>query len=244
MKVLATVLAMFLVGCGVGTVGPKGDTGDNGKDGKDGKDSTTQTSKNCTVIPDTRLGFVTKDEWKVANWYDTTKSPAEPVEFSYDGIFFTNPTINSHTTVMKDTGDFDVTGCEHLYLKFAGQVSSQTLPGTGMDDREAPLGLTVKYTDAKGVLHASLNAYNEGEPDDRATTRMFWKGFSSKNTGYVNDNTVKVGQYEYFVQKYDLMELSPKPTKIHFVAISSAGWGPDRSALAQEISLGDDCCCK
>ena len=237
MKIVIVAISLIFWGCGtpVDPTSVKGDKGDKGDPG-----TSVAAVSDCTVIAETTFGANSGTDWKLANWYDTSKQPVDTIQFLESGVYFSNPSTNSHSTIQLNTGNFDVSGCDHLYLKFSGVVTGQTLPGTGMDDREAPLGLTVKYTDASGVLHSSLNAYNESEPDDRLTTRMFWKGFTIDTSAYMNANAVEVTKDVEFEETFDLMTLSPKPKTIHFVAISSAGWPSVRSSIAKSISLKDD----
>jgi hypothetical protein len=220
----------FLVGCGSGSSDPTP---------MPTPSPTISSSDDCLIIPTTIFNKNSGSDWKVVDWYDSSRLVRDKVEFTDDGIKFNNPSANTHTdAILNNLDSKDVSKCSELVLTFKGVVTGQTLPGTGYDDREAPLSVTVRYVDENGKMHNTLNAYNEGEPDDRKTTRMFWKGFSADNSRNVNENTIKVTKDVLFTESFDLMKLTPKPKKIEMVAISSAGWPSVRSGIAKSISLG------
>ncbi len=189
----------------------------------------------CALIADTSdVGFKSPD-WSPVVWYKKGDTEGQ-TSFGDGGVIFKGIASNSRTGLMREFTNRDVSNCVNLYAKLKIVVKTQTLAGTGFDQREAPVALVVKYTDAKGVLHSSLNAINEGEADDRATTRMFWRGFYYlERSGQMADG-IKVNQNVATEFSFDLMTLSPKPKLIHFVAIEGGGW-KEREGVVLSLSL-------
>lgn len=99
----------------------------------------------------------------------------------------------------------------------------------------APLAIIVGYTDEKGVAHHKFSLHPFG-PDS-----VFWLGFTSLGKEGLPTGTEIVNRFRTYVGTYDkgeipnidLMQLKPKPVRIDFVAVESAGPTPRESQIIE-----------
>lgn len=170
-------------------------------------------------------------DWYEHVWFKSADANGE-VSYSNDGATFTSPAeSNTRAGIMTDV-EKDVSEYSELNLHLTTTNTKQTLTGTGWNGREAPVAVAVSYTDADGLLHASLGL------DPTAAGQMFWHGFYTLdpegNSGTINGTKVVSG--EKFTFDFDLMSLDPKPRTIHYVGLEGAGW-PERQGTIHELSL-------
>ena len=236
-------LSLFLVSCNIPL--PKGGGGsDNNPGGNTGvgdtdptptatptpDDPTVKPFRPCVVVEEFKFdSTIDKNVWKPSYYY--TAPEKYPLSFEDDGIHFKGGSgYRSGVTI--DLGDRDVSGCPSLAFRVQGTIVQQTLGGAGMDNREAPLAVMIQYTDSKGVRHSSLNAFNEGESDDNATTRMYWWGFGYLNPEYnfgygFTPNLTAVEQNVKFDKvSGDLrsLDISLDIKIIHTITLEASGW--------------------
>ena len=187
----------------------------------------TNMFRPCVIVEETDFNANTdKTIWKPSYYY-TPKTDAN-VTFDEYGISLSGP----RSGVTFFPAERDVSSCPSMAFRVRGAVHYQSLGGAGYDNREAPIAVMIQYTDTKGVKHSSLNAFNEGEPNDRNTTRMFWWGF-----GYLNPTTTfgfnnftpsisPVTQSTSFDITIDLFEKLGRTVKIvNTITIEGSGWG-------------------
>ena len=195
------------------------------------------TLPNCVLIPPTNFTKVTPPPgWGETIWYDL-KPTGGLTSLHNDGIYFVSDGANSRSGYRFDiVGDHDLSRCTNLTLTLKGAVLKQALAGTGRDAREAPAAVVISYIDENGVTHASLNAFNGGEPDDRNSTRMFWRGFFITPSPGQEADGVRVESGKDFDFSLDLFGLTPRPKKILWVTLEGGGWH-ERVGLFRSISL-------
>ena len=190
----------------------------------------------CNPLPQVAFGKTLPKGWDETLWYQK-RSSGGLVEERDDGVYFQSLGDNSRAGIRYDFADNDLSGCDSLTLNISGMVQKQTLAGTGIDGREAPLAVVVSYRDENGVDHTSLNAYNEGEPDDRASTRMFWRGFFiTPSTGQETDGTLVAASSAINVGWNLLYEIYPRPQKLYWVTVEGGGWH-ERLGMVKTLSL-------
>jgi len=156
--------------------------------------------------------------WYEEVWYQPASSGGE-VTTGSDGVTFTGVQANSKSGIMISLNQ-DVSSYSKVQVNVDGTVNEQTLPGTGLNGREAPVAIAVEYKSIDGVNHNLL-----GE-DPSASGQMFWRGFyfMDSGSGYGITNGVKVTQNLPFSYSFDLMTLNPKPKTIESVSLEGAGW--------------------
>ena len=188
---------------------------------------TTSTDRPCVLVEETTFNETTDQSiWKPSYYYNT---PSQyPLTFASDGISFkSSGSYRSGVTI--DIKDRDVTICPSLAFRIQGTIKNQTLGGAGWDNREAPVAVMIQYTDSKGVRHNTLKAFNEGEEDDRNTTRMIWHGYGYLNPasdfgyGFTPSLTAVKQNVKFDETSLDLKKLDIKI--IHTITIEASGWG-------------------
>ena len=185
------------------------------------------TDRPCVLVEETTFNETTDQSiWKPSYYYNTPEQ--YPLTFTSDGISFkSSGSYRSGVTI--DMKDRDVTICPSLAFRIQGTIKSQTLGGAGWDDREAPVAVMIQYTDSKGVRHNTLKAFNEGEADDRNTTRMIWHGYGYLNPtsdfgyGFTPSLTAVKQNVKFDETSLDLKKLDIKI--IHTITIEASGWG-------------------
>lgn len=118
----------------------------------------------------------------------------------------------------------DVSDAQALYLRADIKVVRQALGGTGSDGRTAPLAIAVCYRDINGKKHCQKD--------------IFWRGFYilEPAEGQQRINGQKVPAALWYRYIFDMMQLTPKPKYIYFIALESAGWA-QREAWVKNIHL-------
>ncbi|MBF0441160.1 MAG: hypothetical protein HQK54_04585 [Oligoflexales bacterium] len=196
-----------------------------------------QLIRPCDLIPEIVFGpeKTSHPDWAETVWYEPSDSLGQ-VLFDKNGIHFKGIQSNLRSGFRKNLGNTNVSECPTLMLRMNLTVEKQTLEGTGIDGREAPVAVAISYTDINDVTHSTLNAYNTGEPDDRKTTRFFWRGFYYAEKGDNKEFGIKVNQNEPFDFAFDLMTLDPKPKLMHYLVIEGSGW-KEREGFVSKLSL-------
>ena len=188
---------------------------------------TTQTNRPCILVEETKFDANTDQKvWQPSYYYNVPNK--YPLSFTNDGISFKGSgSYRSGVTI--DMKDRDITICPSMAFRVQGTIKSQSLGGAGYDNREAPIAVMIQYTDSKGIKHSSLNAFNEGEPDDRKTTRMFWWGYGYLNPtsdfGYgFTPNLTAVKQNTKFDETSFDLKKKLDIKIIHSITIEASGW--------------------
>jgi hypothetical protein len=152
-----------------------------------------------------------------------------------DGIKFKNTEGNTRMGIMQIL-DVDVTNARNLILNAVVKADVQTLTGTGWQGREAPIEVTVTYTDVQGIKRVGLGSM--ANPPESQADRMFWHGFYyAPPEGYSQTwHGTKVDQGQWYTFQFDLMTLRPQPKIIHAVGAGGSGW-PVREGKVSSISL-------
>ena len=168
--------------------------------------------------------------WSEHVWYKAASSGGE-VTTGSDGVKFQAVQANSRSGIMLDINR-DVSSFKKVTITASVVAKLQTLAGTGLNGREAPVAIAVSYVDVDGVDHSLL-----GE-DPKASGQMFWRGFYYLDpTGQLKmTNGVKVVQNQPYTFTFDLMTLNPKPKTINFVGLEGAGW-KDREGTVHSVSI-------
>jgi len=183
------------------------------------------------VLPSTSFGGGL-GSWYEETWYKKTGSGGE-VSTGNGATFNAKEGTNSRAGVMIDLNK-DVSSFNSLTLSATVEADMQTLSGTGWQGREAPVAIAVSYQDVEGNEHNLLS------PDSSGPSQMFWRGFyyldPAKDDNSKTTHGIKVAQGQSYSYSYDLMNLSPKPKKIYYVAVEGAGWGP-RTGRVSSISI-------
>jgi hypothetical protein len=172
-------------------------------------------------------------DWQYHIWFSPKESSTE-ISFGIDGVTFQNNGANSRAGIMKEI-NADVTKYNVLILQANVKVDTQSLSGTGLNGREAPLAIGVAYKDVNGLDHKLQSE------DPTLPGQMFWQGFYYMDpTGqYGKDiNGTKVAQGEEYTYSIDLMELSPKPAYIYYVGAEGAGWSPRKGSISSLVLTG------
>ena len=180
----------------------------------------------CILVEETTFDANTDiNVWKPSYYY-TPKADAG-VTFDESGISLNGP--RSGVTFFPP--ERNISNCPSMAFRVRGTIFYQSLGGAGFDNREAPVAVMIQYTDTKGVKHSSLTAFNEGEPDDRNTTRMFWWGFGylepTNSFGFSNfkPSVSPVQQAVPFDIKVDLFEKLGRTVKtINTITLEGSGW--------------------
>lgn len=231
--VLLIAIALIVSGCGKKAT----TTTNTAKNTNTAAINTSASNTNTSVTEELPLNLVATltfaaapTDWFEEVWYKAASSGGE-VTYGTDGVTFTGIQSNSRSGIMTSI-EKDVSAYSSLNLHLVITNNQQTLTGTGWNGREAPVAVAISYLDASGAEHQAL-----GE-DPAAAGQIFWRGFyaldptdQSKST-----NGVKVTAGQKYTYDFDLMTLSPKPAKIHFVAVEGAGWKP-RAGTVHELSL-------
>jgi hypothetical protein len=190
----------------------------------------------CNLLPQVQFSKTANlAGWAETIWYDK-KDSGGLTSLRDDGVYFDASTGNSRSGFRYDFLDNNLSDCQNLLLKLTVNVKSQTLAGTGYDAREAPAAVAISYIDVNGLTHSSLNAINSGDPDDRASSRLFWQGFYTVASSGREAGGVKVEAGKNFDYSVDLMAIEPKPAKILWLTLEGSGWAP-RSGSFQSASL-------
>lgn len=198
--------------------------------------TTTTTTDNtqfrpCVLVEETEFKANTsQDLWKPSYYF--TPPAKYPVDLTDAGLILKG---NGYRGGVTNTPvERDISSCPSMAFRVQGTVNDQSLGGAGWDNREAPIAIMIQYTDVSGVKHSTLTAFNEGEPDDRATTRMFWWGFGYKdptnvfNYNNFTPNLTAVSQSVRFDKTINLFDkLTVKPKIIHTITIEGSGWAVD-----------------
>jgi hypothetical protein len=191
----------------------------------------TNTTKTTTqeILPKTTFANGL-GSWYEHVWYKPASSGGE-VTTGSDGVTFKAVQPNSRSGIMLDLNK-NVSGYKKVTITAEVVAGQQTLSGTGLNGREAPVAIAISYLDENGTEHNLL-----GE-NPKAAGQMFWRGFYYLNptggSGMVNG--VKVTQNQSYTFTFDLMTLSPKPKVIRFVGVEGAGW-KDREGSVRSISI-------
>lgn len=171
-------------------------------------------------------------DWFTHVWFKSSEDKYSEISNPEDGIINIsskagNP--NSRAGMMQELM-LDVTNVKNLILRTKVKVDEATLPGTGLNAREAPIAIGVVYYDEDCVLRTSLpEDYND------TTTRMFWNGFNYiEDPAYSSLYLAKVDKGEWYEYSYDLASLNAKIIKS--IGFEGAGWAP-RSAQIDFLSL-------
>ncbi len=172
--------------------------------------------------------------WTIQEWMKPTGRRGE-VTLDRDGVKFRNTGANSRMGIMQPI-NADVSRASHLILRAVVKADVQTLTGTGWQGREAPIEVTVTYTDVQGVKRVGLGSM--ANPPESQANRMFWHGFYYANpTGQSQIwNGTRVAQGRWYTYSFDLMSLNPRPRIIHDIGAGGSGW-PTREGKISFISL-------
>jgi hypothetical protein len=220
MKRIVATLSLFLAACGeeVTTVNLPGP-------------GPTPAPDSCQIVPPTDFSVI-PEGWQKGAWMTVGHPTPDTIAVENGGVTFTGVGSNSRASLIKSI-EKDVSNCIHFKIVLRGKIMNQSLQSSGMDDREAPLAVMVDYTDTMGVRHNSLNAYNEGEPDDRNTTRMFWSGFTLYDMSTAYPNTTPMVRSVLFKDAWFTKAITAgiSPKIIHSVAIESSGWNPRKAVI-------------
>lgn len=161
--------------------------------------------------------------WQVTQGGGDSTLTAENGEVRFQGM------LGSPRQSIRQALELDVSEYTVLLLKAAVRVDAASLTGTGWDGLEAPVSVFVSYTDADGTRHIQSAA----GPDGR-----LWRGFyyADPVPPAVDTNGIKVERGVWQELELDLMQLKPRPKRIHAVGAESSGWTP-RSAAIRQLSL-------
>jgi hypothetical protein len=180
----------------------------------------------CLLVEETTFNASTdKTIWQPSHYF----TPAADANVSFDeyGLSLSGP--RSGVTFFPT--ERDLTICPSMAFRVRGTINFQSLAGAGYDNREAPIAVMIQYTDINGLRHSSLRAFNEGESDDRNTTRMFWFGFGYLDTtttfGFSNfvPSIIPVEQGVPFDVTVDFFEKLGRTVKtIHSITLEGSGW--------------------
>lgn len=172
-------------------------------------------------------------KWYEEIWYKPASSGGE-VTTGAGGVTFNGVQPNSRSGIMI-TLNKDVSNFKKVTISAKGIASEQTLSGTGLNGREAPVAIAVAYKATDGVEHNLL-----GE-NPSAAGQMFWRGFYYLNPSgdSVTTNGVKVTKDKPFSFTFDLMTLNPKPKTIEFVSLEGAGWKTREGSISQLSITGE-----
>ena len=193
----------------------------------------------CVLVEETNFTTLDKLEpWFPSYYYN---APAQyPLSLEKDvGVVFSGGS-GYRSGITLDLKNHDVSMCPSLAFRLQGTINLQSLSGAGYDNREAPLAVMIQYTDSKGVKHNTLTAFNEGEPNDNATTRMYWWGFGYLNPAYnfgfnFTPSITPVEQSVKFDKTSEDLMKKLDIKIIHTITIEASGWSLDSSL--QQFSM-------
>lgn len=232
MKKVLGILALFFFGCGEGAITPPDPNDPNNSNNP----TTAMEHPNrpgglppnippCVVVPPTPFSSdpLLPQVW-VPSYYFTPPSRYN-IDFTDEGVAF--QFTGNNRSGITFSPERDVSSCTDLKFRLKGIIYNQTLARSGRDNREAPIGVMIKYTDKNGVLHNTLTAFNADEPDDRETTRMFWWGFSYLNEAQFEQNFTPSISNVVKDEEFDLTIAIPENIEIktiHSISIEGSGW--------------------
>ncbi len=202
-----------------------------------GTDSVTETVTQTATQTETDIIKIDNfgsgpQGWVVSEWYHEVTQQCTNDEVTYvSGVLnLTSVCSNGHIGIRK-TLDVNVEEYSKLYVRATLTAHNQTLSGTGMQGREAPVAVEIKYTDVNNVVHDALPE----DPSILPERRMFWRGFyylDPSSSSYTTYGGIKVTQNAPYTFEFDLMTLTPKPKIIHFVSLAGSGWNYRKASIS------------
>lgn len=179
--------------------------------------------------------FDFEEGWYVYEWGPYGKAVKSEskgdITIDYLGVSFKGN--NKYRIGIIKNVSIPVAHCKKLTVFAAWGIHKEK--GFSIHDLVAPLAIIVGYTDEKGVAHHKFSL-NPKDPD-----RVFWLGFTSSGREELPTGTETVNRFRTYAGAYDkneipnidLMQLKPKPVRIDFVAVESAGPTPRESQIIE-----------